>query len=89
MVNYILYIITLSNILFLVTIHQAISVHRDRDRMRVHLALAGIELTPSVVTGIDCIGSCNSNYHTITITMDTNSLMNNTVLHFESSHIIF
>jgi hypothetical protein len=35
MVNYILYIITLSNILFLVTIHQAISVHRGRDRMIV------------------------------------------------------
>ena len=35
MVNYILYIITLSNILFLVTIHQAIRVHRGRDRMIV------------------------------------------------------
>jgi hypothetical protein len=27
------------------------------------------ELTPSVVIGTDCIGSCKSNYHTITATM--------------------
>jgi hypothetical protein len=27
------------------------------------------ELTTSVVIGTDCIGSCKSNYHTITATM--------------------
>jgi hypothetical protein len=27
---------------------------------------AGFELTTSVVIGIDCIGNCKSNYHTIT-----------------------
>ena len=35
---------------------------------RVHLAWAGFELTTSVVTGTDCIGSYKSNYHTITTT---------------------
>ena len=29
---------------------------------------AGFELTTSVVIGTDCIGSCKSNYHTITTT---------------------
>jgi len=29
---------------------------------------AGFELTTSVVIGTDCIGSCKSNYHTITFT---------------------
>jgi hypothetical protein len=41
----------------------------------VHLAWAGFELTTSVVTGTNCIGSCKSNYHTITTTTpfpDTN-----------------
>ena len=36
---------------------------------RVHLAWAGFELTTLVVIGTDCIGSCKSNYHTITPTM--------------------
>ena len=36
---------------------------------QAHLAWAGFELTTSVVIGIDCIGSCQSNYHTITTTM--------------------
>ena len=36
---------------------------------RVHLALAGFELTTLVVIGTDCIGSCGSNYHSITTTM--------------------
>jgi hypothetical protein len=31
----------------------------------------GFELTMLVMTGIDCIGSCKSNYHTITTTMAT------------------
>jgi hypothetical protein len=35
---------------------------------RVHLAWAEFELTTSVVKGTDCIGSCKSNYHTITTT---------------------
>jgi hypothetical protein len=35
---------------------------------RVHLASAGFELTTFVVIGTDCIGSCKSNYHTITTT---------------------
>jgi hypothetical protein len=34
----------------------------------VHLARAGFELTMLVVIGTDCIGSCKSNYHTITNT---------------------
>jgi hypothetical protein len=33
---------------------------------RVHLAWSGFELTTLVVIGTDCIGSCKSNYHTIT-----------------------
>ena len=32
----------------------------------LHLAWVGFELTTSVVIGTDCIGSCKSNYHTIT-----------------------
>ena len=36
---------------------------------RVHLVWAGFELTTLVVIGTDCIGSCKSNYHTITTTM--------------------
>ena len=36
---------------------------------RVDLAWAGFELTTLVVIGTDCIGSCKSNYHTITDTM--------------------
>jgi hypothetical protein len=35
----------------------------------VHLAWAGFKLTTLVVIGTDCIGSCKSNYHTITTTM--------------------
>jgi hypothetical protein len=35
---------------------------------RVHLAWAEFELTTLVVIGTDCIGSCKSNYHTITTT---------------------
>ena len=36
---------------------------------RVHLAWVGFELTRLVVIGTDCIGSCKSNYHTITTTI--------------------
>ena len=35
---------------------------------RVHLIWAGFELTALVVIGTDYIGSCKSNYHTITST---------------------
>ena len=35
---------------------------------RVHLHLSGFELTMLVVIGTNCIGSCKSNYHTITTT---------------------
>ena len=35
---------------------------------RVHLAWAGFEITTLVVIDTDCIGSCKSNYHTITTT---------------------
>jgi hypothetical protein len=35
---------------------------------RVHLAWVGCKLTMLVVIGTDCIGSCKSNYHTITTT---------------------
>jgi len=35
---------------------------------RRHLAWEGIELTTLVMIGTDCIGSCKSNYHTITTT---------------------
>jgi len=35
----------------------------------VHLACAGFELTTSVVIGTDCMGSCESNYHTIMTNM--------------------
>ena len=33
---------------------------------QIHLAWAGFKLTMLVVIGIDCTGSCKSNYHTIT-----------------------
>jgi hypothetical protein len=36
---------------------------------RVHLVWAGYVLTTLVVIGTDCIGSCKSNYHTITTTI--------------------
>ena len=35
---------------------------------RVHLACVRFEITMLVVMGTDCIGSCKSNYHTITTT---------------------
>jgi hypothetical protein len=39
---------------------------------RVHLALNGFELTNLVVISTDCTGSCKSNYHTITTTLQRN-----------------
>jgi hypothetical protein len=41
----------------------------------IMLYRAGFKLTTLVVIGIDCTGSCKSNYHTITITMVPNALM--------------
>ena len=35
---------------------------------QLHLVWVGFELTTLVVIGTDCIGSCKSNYHTITTT---------------------
>ena len=34
---------------------------------QAHLAWAGFEITMLMVIGTDCIGSCKSNYHTITM----------------------
>ena len=42
---------------------------------RVHIAWAGFELTTLVVIGTDCIGSCKSNYHTITTRTATRLLI--------------
>ena len=39
---------------------------------RVHLAWGGFKLITLVVVGSDCIGSCKSNYHTITTTTASN-----------------
>jgi hypothetical protein len=41
---------------------------------RVHVAWAGFELTTSVVIGIDCIGSCPSNYHAINNTTERHDM---------------
>ena len=38
---------------------------------QVHHVWAGFKLTTLVVIGTDCIGSCKSNYHTITATTET------------------
>jgi len=35
---------------------------------RVHFSWARFERTTLAVIGTDCIGSCKSNYHTITVT---------------------
>ena len=47
---------------------------------RIHLAWVGFELTALVVIGNDCIGSCKSNYHTITTTMAPVRLWSNKTL---------
>jgi hypothetical protein len=46
---------------------------------RVHLAWAGFELTLLVVIGTDCIGSCKSNYQTITTTTAPYRIMTKTL----------
>ena len=51
---------------------------------RTQIAWAGLELTTLVVNGTHCIGSCKSNYHTITTTTalkgnyESNNSRNNT-----------
>jgi hypothetical protein len=50
---------------------------------QVHLAWAGFELT-TLVIGTDCIGSCKSNYHTIT-TMTTPILWNETTNNLDNT----
>jgi len=47
LVNYNLYIFTLSNILFLVTIHKAIRVRRGRDRIIVAITTEGVSSNPA------------------------------------------
>ena len=42
---------------------------------RVHLARVGFKLTTLEVIGIDCIGSCKANYHTITTMMAPHIIM--------------
>ena len=42
----------------------------SHNRVWVHLAWGGFELTTLVVIGTDCIGSCKSNNHTITTRTD-------------------
>jgi hypothetical protein len=41
---------------------------------RVHHECAGFELTTLVIIGTDCIGSCKSNYYTITTTTTLSDL---------------
>jgi len=41
-----------------------------------HILLYGVHLATSVVIGTDCIGSCKSNYHTITTTTAPTPLSN-------------
>jgi hypothetical protein len=48
---------------------------------RAHLACAGFELATLVVMGTDCIGSCKSNYHTITTMMTPYSIVSSTACH--------
>jgi hypothetical protein len=42
--------------------------HYHKMLYQVHLAWVGFKLTTLMVIGTDCIGSCKSNYHTITAT---------------------
>jgi hypothetical protein len=49
--------------------HRPAASHRQTlSHNFIHLALAGFDLPTSVVIDTDCIGSCKSNYHTITAT---------------------
>ena len=45
---------------------------------RAHLVCAGFELATLVVMDTDCIGSCKSNYHTITTMMTPYSIVSST-----------
>ena len=46
----------------------------------VHLAWVGFELTALVLIGTDCIGSCKSNYYTITTTTALQFFMENSTI---------
>ena len=54
-------------------VEETINVYQVTDKLyhiklyRVHLTWAGFKLTTLVVIGINCIGSCKSNYYTITM----------------------
>jgi hypothetical protein len=51
----------------------------------VHLTLSGVEPTTSVVIGIECIGSCKSNYHTTMAMTASTSVGNN--MHNKTKYI--
>jgi hypothetical protein len=56
--------------------HRPAASHRQTlSHNVVHLPWNGVEHTTSVVIGTDCIGSCKSNYHTITATTTPASKM--------------
>jgi len=54
---------------------------------RIYHAWAGFELTTLVVIGTDCIGSCKSNYHTITAMMAPQHLISFCVLGVSVVHV--
>jgi len=63
---------------------QVIDKHYQIMLYRVQLPWAGFELTTLVVIGTDCIGSCKSNYHTITTTTVS------TIIRFSFTyHVVF
>ena len=47
---------------------------------QLHLAWAEFALTTLIVIGTDCIGSCKSNYHTITTTMAPYVIMSSNLI---------
>ena len=49
----------------------------------------GFELTTLVVIGTDCIGSCKSNYHTITTTTAPKMVYKKQELHTFREHLVF
>ena len=53
---------------------------------RVHLAWAGFELTMLMVMSTHCIGSCKSNYHTITTTKTSHYSVDNNEIRKERNY---
>ena len=49
---------------------QVTDKHYNLKLYQVHVAMSGNQTLKLVVIGTDCIGSCKSNYHTITMTPD-------------------